>query len=187
MHIPNYITEPETVTRYINYKPPTATKTIRQQPQLDIIRVPDTEYTPLPSLQIPSDTDSSTRSKLYSPLIPFVNSLLLYLTFSNLLHKNLIIYHLENRRVLFWFLNIDINLDLFLHADLALLIQLCISHLYQVILLLDLLDNTPDLFQQTQLQHTHPTLFHTFFTSGIDTASLLSPDVQTAYMSGNFL
>ena len=48
-HIPNYILEPETVTRYINYKPPTATKTIRQQPQLDIVRVTDTEYTPLPS------------------------------------------------------------------------------------------------------------------------------------------
>ena len=58
--ISNYVPEPEPVTRFNNYKSPTATKTIRQQPQLDIVRIPDTEYTPLTSLHIPSDTDSST-------------------------------------------------------------------------------------------------------------------------------
>ena len=47
-HIPNYIPEQETVTKYNKNKPPTATKTMRQQPQLDIIRLYDTDYTPLP-------------------------------------------------------------------------------------------------------------------------------------------
>ena len=62
--------EPETVSRFIIYKPPNAIKTVRQQPLLDIVRLPDTEYTSIPSLQISSKTDSSTRSKLYPPLKP---------------------------------------------------------------------------------------------------------------------
>ena len=46
--------------------------------------------------------------------------------------------------------------------------------------------NTSDLFQQTQTT-THSSDFVPHcFTSGIDTASLLSSDVQTAYISGNF-
>ena len=43
VHIPN----PETVEQYVNYKPPTAIKTVRLQPQLNLVHFPDTEYTRL--------------------------------------------------------------------------------------------------------------------------------------------
>ena len=40
VHIPN----PESVERYLNYKQPTANKTVRLQPQLNLVHFPDTEY-----------------------------------------------------------------------------------------------------------------------------------------------
>ena len=55
---------PETVEQYVNYKHPTAIKTVRLQPQLNLVHIPDTEYTHLPPLKLPSEL-STTSSKLY--------------------------------------------------------------------------------------------------------------------------
>ena len=41
VHIPN----PETVEQYVNYKHATAIKTVRLQPQPNLVHIPDTEYT----------------------------------------------------------------------------------------------------------------------------------------------
>ena len=65
VHIPN----PESVGQYVNYKHPIAIKTVRLQPQLNLVQIPDEEYTKLPSLKIPSEL-STTPSKLYPPLKP---------------------------------------------------------------------------------------------------------------------
>ena len=65
VHIPN----PESVERYVNYKQPTAIKTVRLQPQLNLVHIPDTEYTSLPPLRLPSEI-SSTSSKIYPRLNP---------------------------------------------------------------------------------------------------------------------
>ena len=51
VNIPN----PESVERYVNYKQPTAVKTVGLQPQLNLVHVPDTECTELPPLQLPSE------------------------------------------------------------------------------------------------------------------------------------
>ena len=48
VQIPN----PESFERYVNYKQPTAMKTVRLQPQLNLVHIPDTEYTQLPPLQL---------------------------------------------------------------------------------------------------------------------------------------
>ena len=64
-HIPN----PETVEQYVNHKHPTAIKTVRLQPQLNLVHIPDTDYTRLPPLKLPSEL-SNTSSKLYPPLKP---------------------------------------------------------------------------------------------------------------------
>ena len=65
IHIPN----PESVEQYVTYKHPTAIKTVRLQPQLNLVQIPDTEYTKLPSLKLQSEL-STTSSKLYPPLKP---------------------------------------------------------------------------------------------------------------------
>ena len=65
VHIPH----PETVEQYVNYKHPTAIKTVRLQPQLNLVHIPDTEYTRLPPLKLPSEL-STTSSKLYPTLKP---------------------------------------------------------------------------------------------------------------------
>ena len=65
VHIPN----PETVEQYVNYKTPTAIKTVRLQPQLNLVHIPDPEYTHLPPLKLPSEI-STTSSKIYPPLKP---------------------------------------------------------------------------------------------------------------------
>ena len=44
-------------------------KTVRLQPQLNLVQIPDTENTKLPSLKLPSEL-STTSSKLYPPLKP---------------------------------------------------------------------------------------------------------------------
>ena len=64
-----YIPHPETVEQYVNYKTPTAIKTVRLQPQLNLVHIPDTEYTHIPPLKLPSEI-STTSSKLYPPLKP---------------------------------------------------------------------------------------------------------------------
>ena len=74
VHIPH----PESVERYVNYKPSTAIKTLRLPPQLYLVHIPDSEYTHVPPLHLPSDISTTslntypntTSSKLYSPLKP---------------------------------------------------------------------------------------------------------------------
>ena len=65
VHIPN----PETVEQYVSYKHPTAIKTVRLQPQLNLVHILDTEHTRLPPLKLPSGI-SNTSSKLYPPFKP---------------------------------------------------------------------------------------------------------------------
>ena len=77
VHIPNT----ESVERYVNYKQPTAIKTVRLQPQFNLVHIPDTNYPPVPSLQLPSESNKSTKSKIYPPLNPLENHLPLYQTF----------------------------------------------------------------------------------------------------------
>ena len=69
VHIPN----PDTVEQYVNYKTPTAIKTVRLQPQLNLVHSPDREYTHLPPLKLPSEI-STTSSKIYPPLKPLRKS-----------------------------------------------------------------------------------------------------------------
>ena len=59
--------------QYVNYKHPTAIKTVRLQPQLNLLHIPDIESTRLPSLKLPSEL-SNTSSKLYPPLKPLRKS-----------------------------------------------------------------------------------------------------------------
>ena len=56
VHIPN----PESVERYVNYKQPTAVKTVRLQPQLNLVHTPGTEYTQLPPIQLPSEISTTS-------------------------------------------------------------------------------------------------------------------------------
>ena len=62
VHIPN----PETVEQYVHHKPPTAIKTVRLQPQLNLVHIPDRPYPHLPPLKLPSEI-STTYSKIYPP------------------------------------------------------------------------------------------------------------------------
>ena len=66
VHIPH----PHTVAHLVNYKQPTAIKTARVSPnlpsKLDIVPLSDIEYTPIPTLHLPSE--SSNPSQLYPPL-----------------------------------------------------------------------------------------------------------------------
>ena len=57
---------PQSVERYVDYKQPTAIKTVRLQPQTNLVHIPDTEYTPAPSLQHSSESNRTT--KIYPPL-----------------------------------------------------------------------------------------------------------------------
>ena len=56
----------------VNYKQPTAIKTARVSPnlpsKLDILPLPNIEYTPLPTLHLPSE--SSNRFQIHPPLKP---------------------------------------------------------------------------------------------------------------------
>ena len=65
VHIPN----PENVEQYVNYKHPSAIKTVRLQPQPNLVQIPDNEYTKLASLKLPSEL-STAPSKFYPPLKP---------------------------------------------------------------------------------------------------------------------
>ena len=65
VHIP----KPETVEQYVNYKHPTAIKTVRLQPQVNLVHMPDTEYTHLPPLKLPSEI-STTSANIYPSLKP---------------------------------------------------------------------------------------------------------------------
>ena len=69
VHIPH----PHTVAHPVNYKQPTTIEFARVSPnlpsKLDIVQIPDIEYTPLPRLHLSSG--SSSPSQLYPPSKPF--------------------------------------------------------------------------------------------------------------------
>ena len=85
IHIPLvHIPHPDSVANFINYTPHeigTAIETSRPQLQLNIIQVPGTKYSPLFSLQVPSETGSNTFLQLYSPLKPIRKLSPFYQTF----------------------------------------------------------------------------------------------------------
>ena len=129
------IPEPKTVARLVNYRQPTAFKTIRQQPQLDIVHIPNFVYLSLPSLQLTSETESSIRSKLHPLLKPFRKP---STSLSNLLETtSQETEYIPESQSFFWSLNIETILDLFLHADLVLIALPHIFHHYQITLLFD--------------------------------------------------
>ena len=175
VHVPN----PENVEQYVNYKHLTAIKTVRLQHQLNLVQIPDTEYTKLPSLKLPSEL-STTPSKLYPPLKPLRKP---SISLSNLLdntseytpsqdttgslfvpHHRYNLRDLPSRR-----LSTDtstLNLSaLSSNSTLRLLRQLA-----------------QPLSSETNSSDFIPS---PYFTSGFDTASLLSSDAQTAFLSGN--
>ena len=116
VHIPH----PETVARYVNYKPTTAIKTVRLQPQLNFVHIPEKEYTPLPSLQLPSEK-STTSSKFYPPLKPLRKS---STSLSNLLEDNTSDYIPSKESTSSLFVpHHRYNLLNLLHADLVHILQ----------------------------------------------------------------
>ena len=170
-------------------------KTLRQ-PQLDVVRLPDTEYTPLPSLHIPSETDTSTRPKLFetdsftkSKLYPPLKTLRKQSTsLSNLLESSsqepdyipsqesqssiLVPKHRYNLRPLHS-RRLSTDSSTLDHSSLSSNsgLRLVSQHAQPI---------------STDSTTTHSSDFvPRYFTSGIETSSLLSSDVQTAYLSGN--
>ena len=157
VHIPN----PEPVERYVNYKQPTAIKTVRLQPQLNLVHIPDTEYTQLPPLQLPSEI-STTSSKLYPPLKPLRKP---STSLSNLLDNtseyipSLQDNTSEYKTLQVHFLShiIDIILETSPHVDTVQILQHLIFPLSQAILLYDLQANTLNL---SPLKHSLRSLTH---------------------------
>ena len=115
VHIPN----PETVEQYVHHKPPTAIKTVRLQPQLNLVHIPDNTYSHLPPLKLPSEL-STTSSKLYPPLKPLRKP---STSLSNLLDNTLNTLHHKKPLVHFFFQNIDITFEISLHEDLVQTLQ----------------------------------------------------------------
>ena len=173
MHIPN----PESVEQYVTYKHPTAIKTVRLQPQLYLVQSPDTEYTKLPSLKLPSEL-STTSSKLYPPLKPLrkpstslsdLDNTSDYApsqdTSSLFVPKHRYnLRDLPSRR-----LSTDTSTLNFSALSSNSALRLVRQHAQP------LSSDTPssELFQSP------------YFTSGIETASLLSSNAQTAFLSGD--
>ena len=175
IHIPN----PESVEQYVTYKHPTAIKTVRLQPQLNLVQIPDTEYTKLPPLKLPSEL-STTPSKLYPPLKPLRKP---STSLSNLLDTITSDYapsqdtsslfvpkhrynlrDLPSRR-----LSTDTSTINFSALSSNSALRLVRQHAQP------LSSDTPssELFQSP------------YFTSGFETASLLSSNPQTAFLSGD--
>ena len=105
VHIPN----PESVERYLNHKPSTAIKTVRLQPQLNLVHIPDPEYTQLPSLQLPSEICISS-SKISSSE---TSQKIIYI-FQTFQITPLTICHHKNLQVHVLFHTIDIISETFL-------------------------------------------------------------------------
>ena len=175
VHIPN----PESVEQYVNYKHPTAIKTVRLQPQLNLVQIPDTEYTKLPSLKLPSE-HSTTSSKLYPPLKPIRKP---STSLSNLLDNTseytpsqdttgslFVPHHRYNLR--------DLT-SRRLSTDTS---TLNLSALSSNSTLRLLRQHAQSLSSETNSSDFIPS---PYFTSDFETASLLSSDAQTAFLSGN--
>ena len=128
-------------------KHPTAIKTVRLQPQLNLVQIPDIEYTKLPSLKLPSEL-STTSSKLYPPLKPLRK---LSTSLSKLLD------------------NTSDNAPSQDTSSSNSALRLVRQHAQP----LSSDTQSSELFQSS------------YFTSGFETASLLSSNAQTAFLSGD--
>ena len=121
VHIPH----PESVERYVNYKLSTAIKTVRLQPQLNLVHIPDTEYTQVPSIQLQSEISTTSSknyhlstipSKFYPPLKPLRKS---STSLSNLLDNTSDCIPSQESKVHIFFHTIVTIPDTFLHVDLV--------------------------------------------------------------------
>ena len=163
----------------MNYKHPTAFKTVRLQPQLNLVQIPDTEYTKLPSLKLPSEL-STTSSKIYPPLKPLRKP---STSLSNLLDNTSDYNPSQDTSSLFvpkHRYNLRDLPSRRLSTDTSTLNLSALSS-----------NSTLGLLRQ----HAQPFSSETnssdfipspYFTSGFETASLLSSDAQTAFLSGIF-
>ena len=91
----------------------------------------------------------------------------------------LTIYHHKNLHVRFLLHIIDIILEIYVHVD---LVQ---THQHLIFLLSLAILQRQHAQPLSSDTHSSELVPQSYFTSGLDTASLLSSDVQTAYLSGN--
>ena len=186
VHIPH----PETVEQYVNYKHPTAIKTVRLQPQLNLVHIPDAEYTQLPPLKLPSELSttssklyplSTTTCKFYPPLKPLRKP---STSLSNLLDTTSEYTPSQ-----------ETSSTLFIPQHRYSLRDLPSRRLSTDTSTLHLSALSSNSSLRLLRQHAQPLSSEThsselvpspYFTSGFDTASLLSSDAQTALLSGNF-
>ena len=175
VHIPN----PETVEQYVNYKHPTGIKTVRIQPQLNLVHIPNTEYTRLLPIKLQSEL-SNTSSKLYSPLKLLRKP---STSLSNLL-DNTSEYTPSQ----------EPTSSLFIPQHRYNLRDLPSRRLRTDTSTLNLSALSSNSALRLVRQHAQPLSAEThsselipspYFTSGFETASLLSSDAQTAFLSGN--
>ena len=176
VHIPN----PETVEQYVNYKHPTTIKTVRLQPQLNLVHIPDTESTKLPPLKLPSEL-TNTSSKLYPPLKPHRKP---STSLSNLLDSTSEYTPSQ-----------DTTSSLFVPQHRYNLRDLPSRSFSKDNSTLNLSALSSNSTLRLVRQHAQPLSSETnssefiqspYFTSGFETASLLSSDAQTAFLSGIF-
>ena len=174
-----HISNPETADQYVNYKHPTAIKTVRPQPQLNLVHIPDTEYTHLPPLKLASEL-SNTSSKLYPPLKPLPKP---STSLSNLL-DNTSEYTPSQ----------DTTSSLFVPQHRYKLRDLPSRRLSTDTSTLNLSALSSNSTLRLVRQHAQPLssepnpsefIPSPYFTSGFETASLISSDAQTAFLSGN--
>ena len=190
VHIPN----PEYVERYVNYKPSTAIKTVRHQPQLNLVHIPDSEYTQLPPLHLPSEISTTliltqhltsntypntASSKLYPPLKSLrkpstslsnlLDSTSDYISSQESTSSLFVPYHRYNLR------NFP-SRRLSAHTTTLNLSALSSNSA------LRLARQHAQPLSDTQSSELVP---QSKLTSGLDTASLFSSDAQTAYLSGH--
>ena len=179
-HIPH----PHTVSHFVNYHQPTAIKSARLPPshphKFDIVQIPDIEYTPIPTLQLTSG--SSNTPQIYPSLKPLRHS---STSLSNILDpvseyqpqtdassSKIIPTHRYNLRPL---PNRELS-----DTDSSTLTFSTLSSNSELRLLRQ--HAQPISSDST---HSSEIVPQSYFTSGVDTASLLSSDVQIAYRSGN--
>ena len=104
-----------------------------EKPQLNLVHIPDAEYTRLPPLKLPSEL-STTSSKLYPPLKSLRKP---STSLTNLLDNTSEYTPSQDTTSSFLYHNIDIILEISLHADLVQILPHLIYPLFPAILLYD--------------------------------------------------
>ena len=183
------IPHPEIVEQYVNNKHPTAIKTVRLQPQLNLVHILDTEYTHLPPLKLPSELNttssklyplSTTTSKLYPPLKPLRKP---STSLSNLLDNTSEYTPSQGTSS-----SLSIPQHRYILRDLPSprlstnTSTLHLSALSSNSSLRLLRQHAQPLSSETHSSELVPS---PYFTYGFDTASLLCSEAQTALLSGN--